>query len=235
MKHWDCWETPVSTYFSWGDCFCAPGPEEAGMGPGWKAWLGEVVAERALWGEPWADWDGEAEAERCPPEAIWAHVELIYSTRTLLKLVLCCSTTKTKETWLLPRLGCVVCGWRRHRVISESCTWTRTQLTWCSETQNIVAIVRHGSSSICSVICVVHDTQNLSNTSSIIDDPQISGMMLWCTLTEDGWGVETPSSTWAILLMTSSVISCLSSSTCSPIRGMELSITCRENSQSGSL
>lgn len=80
---------PVFTYFSWGDCFCAPGPEEAGMGPGWKAWLGEVVAERALWGEPWADWDGEAEAERCPPEAIWAHVELIYATRALLKPVLC--------------------------------------------------------------------------------------------------------------------------------------------------
>lgn len=37
------------------------------MGPGWKAWLGEVVADRARWGEPWADWEGEAEAERCPP------------------------------------------------------------------------------------------------------------------------------------------------------------------------
>lgn len=45
----------------------------------------------------------------------------------------------------------------------------------------------------------------------------------------DGCGFETPSSTWAILLMTSSVISCLSSSTCSPISGMELSITCRDN------
>ena len=56
------------TYFSWGGCFWAPGPEVAGMGPGWKAWLGEVLAERALWGEPWADWDGEAEAERFPPE-----------------------------------------------------------------------------------------------------------------------------------------------------------------------
>lgn len=37
------------------------------MGPGWKAWLGEVVAERARCGDPWADWDGEADAERCPP------------------------------------------------------------------------------------------------------------------------------------------------------------------------
>lgn len=55
------------TYLSCGDCFWAPGPEEAGMGPGWKAWLGDVVAERARWGEPWADWDGEAEDERCPP------------------------------------------------------------------------------------------------------------------------------------------------------------------------
>lgn len=54
-------------YFSCGDCFWAPGPEVAGMGPGWKAWLGEVVADRARWGEPWADWDGDAEAERCPP------------------------------------------------------------------------------------------------------------------------------------------------------------------------
>jgi len=50
--------------------------------------------------------------------------------------------------------------------------------------------------------------------------------MFWCTLTAEGWGVETPSSNSAILLRTSSVISCLSSSTCSPIRGMELSITC---------
>lgn len=38
---------PAWTYFSCGDCFGAPGPEEAGMGPGWKAWLGEVVADRA--------------------------------------------------------------------------------------------------------------------------------------------------------------------------------------------
>lgn len=37
------------------------------MGPGWKAWLGEVVAERARCGDPWADCDGEAEAERWPP------------------------------------------------------------------------------------------------------------------------------------------------------------------------
>lgn len=34
--------------FSCGDCFPAPGPEEAGMGPGWNAWLGDVVADRAL-------------------------------------------------------------------------------------------------------------------------------------------------------------------------------------------
>lgn len=87
--------------------------------------------------------------------------------------------------------------------------------------------MRNGCSSVYSVVCVVHDTcrSYKSNTSSSTDDAQISGMMHWCTLTEDGWGVETPSSTWAILLMTSSVISCLSSSTCSPIRGMELSIT----------
>lgn len=49
------------------------------------------------------------------------------------------------------------------------------------------------------------------------------------TLTVDGWGFETPSSTWAILFMTKSVISCLSSSTCSPISGMELSITCGDS------
>ena len=52
--------------------------------------------------------------------------------------------------------------------------------------------------------------------------------LVCCTFTVEGWGVETPSSTWAILLMISSVISCLSSSTCSPIRGMELSITYRD-------
>lgn len=39
----------------------------SGRGPGWKDWLGEVVAERARCGEPWVDWDGEAEPERCPP------------------------------------------------------------------------------------------------------------------------------------------------------------------------
>ena len=38
----------------------------AGRGPGWKAWLGDVEAERALWGEPWAGWDGELEVERTP-------------------------------------------------------------------------------------------------------------------------------------------------------------------------
>ena len=57
----------TATYFSCGDCFWDPGPVAAGMGPGWKAWLGEVVADRARWGEPWADGEGEAEAERCPP------------------------------------------------------------------------------------------------------------------------------------------------------------------------
>lgn len=35
------------SYLSCGDCLDAPGPEDAGMGPGWKAWLGDVVAERA--------------------------------------------------------------------------------------------------------------------------------------------------------------------------------------------
>lgn len=49
------------------------------------------------------------------------------------------------------------------------------------------------------------------------------------TLTADGWGLETPSSTCPILRSTSSVISCLSSSTCSPISGMELSITCGDD------
>lgn len=33
-------------------CGPGPGPEDAGIGPGWKAWLGEVVAERARWGDP---------------------------------------------------------------------------------------------------------------------------------------------------------------------------------------
>lgn len=49
------------------------------------------------------------------------------------------------------------------------------------------------------------------------------------TLTADCWGLETPSSTCPILWSTSSVISCLSSSTCSPISGMELSITCGDD------
>lgn len=50
------------SYLSCGACFCEPGPA-VGMGPGWKAWLGEVVAERARWGEAWPDW----EPERGPP------------------------------------------------------------------------------------------------------------------------------------------------------------------------
>lgn len=77
------------TYLSCGDCFCAPGPEAAGMGPGWKAWLGEVVAERALWGDPWADWEGEAEPERCPPAAGGDYTWIRHSA---LQLVLWAST-----------------------------------------------------------------------------------------------------------------------------------------------
>lgn len=57
------------THLSSGVCFWeAPAEPEAGIGPGWKAWLGEVVAERARCGEPWADCDGEPEAERGPPK-----------------------------------------------------------------------------------------------------------------------------------------------------------------------
>lgn len=91
----------VWTYLRWGDCFWDPGPEEAGMGPGWKAWLGEVVAERALWGEPWADCDGEAEAERCPPG----------NTRCVLPQ---CVDHRSALHWGLnsPRLGWVVWTWR---------------------------------------------------------------------------------------------------------------------------
>lgn len=47
------------------------------MGPGWKAWLGEVLAERALCGEPWVDWDGEAEAERCPPATANTYLHIL--------------------------------------------------------------------------------------------------------------------------------------------------------------
>lgn len=112
--------TPVQTYFSCGDCFWAPGPEEAGIGPGWKAWLGEVVAERARWGEPWADWDGEAEAERCPPAIIGtcnSHVaSLIHSSRTLLQPVTRCSNQKptNSDTYLVWAVWSVEEGAQSH-------------------------------------------------------------------------------------------------------------------------
>ncbi len=104
--------TPVWTYFSCGDCFWAPGPVEAGMGPGWKAWLGEVVAERVRWGEPWADWEGEAEAERCPPAGGTHKLHVDCSCLSSITMLHPENKETKTETCLLPRLGCVVCGWR---------------------------------------------------------------------------------------------------------------------------
>ena len=68
VKRWSGAVRGVWPYFSCGGCFweAPPGPE-AGMGPGWKAWLGEVDADRARCGEAWADWDGEPAADRGPP------------------------------------------------------------------------------------------------------------------------------------------------------------------------
>lgn len=119
------------TYFSWGGCFWEPVPVAAGggIGPGWKAWLGEVLAERARWGEPCADWEGESEPERCPPaERTHTHVSsqrlkalLCVFLNTIIIFIFtttainCCSnqtgdkmSMEVSLPWAL--LGWVVCG-----------------------------------------------------------------------------------------------------------------------------
>lgn len=130
----------LQSYFSCGDCFWAPGPDEAGMGPGWKAWLGEVVADRARWGEPWADWEGEAVLERCPPvghthkhtSALWtqhSHIEWCNNEERVSYLVGAVMSVKRNikrviwtwsiTTWYITEYCSSVCVWIQCQTLNE--------------------------------------------------------------------------------------------------------------------